>query len=623
MAPTSIAPSDAVAMGGAYALGALLLWLGLQLAANSASSGRSERIGLRALATAQGVLGLWWPQHWLHPSTQTVDSQLIVLVLACLVMLLGLAWKELPRWARKLRGLALFIAIGATAVAAAFNITRLGLPDPAAADLDGIQALLVALVASTTWLLRGSSARGTGASRSGSRGGAQSGTGFDTLTGLRTRQAFEEHLGAMMAARGGKQRLALLFIDLDGFKPVNDTYGHSVGDDVLRMVGKRLRKICRAGDLVARVGGDEFLMTIADAKSKDTAASVAKRIIDLLRQNYVVDEREIGISCSIGIAFHPGADSLSKLVGQADAAMYAAKRAGGSDFSFYTSAMKVDAEHGMELTRDLKNALANNEFELVYQPKIDARTAKVTAAEALLRWRHPVRGEVGPDVFIPIAERSGLMADLSNWVIEDACRQSRVWRDSGLRMRVAINLSAQQMRRDDLVEQISASLQKYRIHPSLLTCEITESLAMEDTKATQETFRKLGELGAHLSIDDFGTGYSSLSYLRRLPARELKIDRSFVVDLDTSADARAIVKAIVNLAHALGLKVVAEGVENARQQEILTQLGCDELQGYLFARPMSARSLLIWALSDRSSQSEAFTPSLFGETRQVQRTVQP
>jgi len=280
--------------------------------------------------------------------------------------------------------------------------------------------------------------------------------------------------------------------------------------------------------------------------------------------------------------------------------------------------MDMDVQQNFDMLRDLRQALAGDELELFFQPKIDARSGKVTAAEALIRWNHPRRGMVMPNTFIPLAERSGLIGPLGNWVIEAACKQARAWRESGLRMRVAINLSAHQMRQEDIAERIADALRRYRIHPSLLTCEITESAAMEDTRATQETFRKLGELGAHLSIDDFGTGYSSLSYLRQLPAEELKIDQSFVADVDRSADARAVVDAVVKLAHALGLKVVAEGVETPRQQQALVELGCDELQGYLFAKPMTARALLMWALGDKSELAE-FRDSLFGETRQASR----
>ena len=261
---------------------------------------------------------------------------------------------------------------------------------------------------------------------------------------------------------------------------------------------------------------------------------------------------------------------------------------------------------------DLRKAIEEGgQLELYYQPKVHATSGKVTAAEALIRWNHPTRGLLSPSVFIPLAERFGLIRSIGQWVIDDACRQARIWNDSGLRMRVAVNLSALQMRQDDIVDQIREALDRHQIDPRLLTCEITESVAMEDTRATQATFLALGSLGVHMSIDDFGTGYSSLAYLRKLPAEELKIDRAFVMDVEVSADARAVVNAVVKLAQALGLKVVAEGVENERQRDILREIGCDELQGFLFARPMRARSLLIWAMDDRQTESESFASSLF------------
>jgi len=374
----------------------------------------------------------------------------------------------------------------------------------------------------------------------------------------------------------------------------------------------------RGKDVVARVGGDEFLLLLTNVQTTESVAQVAARLIQGLSHPYGVDGREVMISCSVGIAMYPDGCSHAKLIARADAAMYASKRAGGSNHCFYSPAMDADAEAQFTLLRDLRKAVAAKEFELFYQPKIDAKSGKVTAVEALLRWKHPTRGVLLPNVFIPIAERFGLIGQIGNWVIEDACRQSRQWRDKGLRMRVAINLSAHQMRQDDIVERITGALEMYKIHPSLLTCEITESAAMEDTKTTQTTFRRLGELGAHLSIDDFGTGYSSLSYLRKLPAEELKIDRTFIMDLEHSADARAVVDAVIKLAHALGLKVVAEGVENQRQQQVLEQMQCDELQGFLFAKPMSSRALLLWAINDRT-ESAVFKQSLFDETRQSER----
>jgi diguanylate cyclase (GGDEF)-like protein len=449
------------------------------------------------------------------------------------------------------------------------------------------------------------------------RPSARAATSLDSLTQLPTRVFFEMRLASAARACSSKKGrgLALLFIDLDGFKPVNDTFGHSCGDQVLEQVGKRLRAMSGRSEVAARVGGDEFLFLLTEVSSQDAVARTAARLIHCLSRPYRVEDREITISCSVGIALYPDTCSHTKLIARADAAMYSAKRAGGASHCFYSPALDADAQETFELLRDLRQALTRDEFELLYQPKIDAKTGLVTAAEALLRWQHPTRGLVLPGVFIPVAERFGLIGAIGDWVITDACRQAREWRDRGLRMRVAINLSAHQMRQDDIADRIAEALQQYRIHPSLLTCEITETAAMEDTKATQETFRRLGELGAHLSIDDFGTGYSSLSYLRQLPAEELKIDRSFVMDLEHSPDARAVVDAVVKLAHALGLKVVAEGVENPRQQQVLAELGCDELQGYLFARPMSARALLMWAMRDRS-ESAAFRASLFGETRE-------
>ncbi len=611
--------------GIAYALGGVLTWHALRAVAPPARSSRSMQRPFTPPAAPPSTqaaflllmtLGLWWPHHWLAGSPRpTLGSAIHVGLAAATAALvftvLRVSWRwPLRPWGRALVAV-LLTGLGATAA----NFVGIAVVSEAT-QLDAVQAALIACVIA---LAR----RPATATRAERRAPDFSKTmqlklasiDQDALTQLATRERFEKRLTEAMAVTDRTLRpLAVLFIDLDGFKPVNDTYGHSVGDEVLRQVGRRMQALSRGGDLVARIGGDEFLMMIERVSSPENAVEVAKRLIRTVSKPYLIDGREINISCSIGIAKHPGAGSMAKLVAQADAAMYAAKRAGKSSFRVFTASMESNAEQGMELARDLRHAMERQQFELVYQPKIDARNGQVTGAEALLRWRHPAHGDVPPTVFIPISERFGLMTALSDWVIEEACRQCRAWRDKGLRMRVAINLSAQQMRRDDLVQHLYEMLKKHRIHPSLLTCEITESLAMEDTKATQDTFRRLGQLGIHVSIDDFGTGYSSLAYLRRLPAQELKIDRSFIVDLENSADARAVVDAVVKLAHALGLKVVAEGVESPRQQEILAQLGCDELQGFLFAKPMSARALLIWALSDRSEDTAAFKASLFGDT---------
>jgi diguanylate cyclase (GGDEF)-like protein len=444
----------------------------------------------------------------------------------------------------------------------------------------------------------------------------------DPLTGLLSRVGLEGSLRtAAASAENQGSRLALLVIGLDGFKSVNDSFGHALGDSVLREVGRRL--VAHASSLVApprinahnlaRLGGDEFVLMLQGHLDRQSLGRAAAKLLEVLDGPIDCDGHELKLSASIGIACFPEDGGASKLIARANAAMQAAKAAGGSTYMAFEARMQDDARDKHELLRDLRHAIENKQLELFYQPKIDARSGQVTAAEALLRWHHPARGTLSPDVFIPLAERHGLIGALGNWVIEDACRQAKVWRERGLKMRVAINLSVFQMRQNDLVERIQAALKRHGVNPSRLTCEITESVAMEDTQVTQRTFERLGQAGIHLSIDDFGTGYSSLSYLRRLPATELKIDRSFVMDLDTNEDARAIVDAVLKLAHAIGLKVVAEGVETIRQRDILLGMGCDEFQGYLFARPMSARALMLWAVDDKPAKN-AFRASLFAET---------
>ncbi|MFT3666514.1 putative bifunctional diguanylate cyclase/phosphodiesterase [Piscinibacter sp.] len=539
------------------------------------------------------------------------------------LVLLALALVVLFLPSRRASGFGAALRAGGTLAAAGVVVLALlpalHQPVPAAAWHELAVLAVLGALAGVLCAVLGPGAESDGRVSSAAPRALRGGPTTDALTGLPMRQFFEERLAsAARRCESKKQRMAVLFIDLDGFKPVNDTYGHAVGDRVLEQVGIRLRSIARAADVAARVGGDEFLMLLPGVSSQDSVARVAKALIELLSRPYKVDEREVNISCSVGVALYPDGCKPNKLVPRADAAMYAAKRAGGTRHAFFLPEMDHDAKQNFELARDLRRALANNELELYFQPKVDARSGQVTAAEALLRWNHPRLGVVMPDEFITLAERSGQIGAMGDWVIEAACKQARAWRDKGLRMRVAINLSAHQMRQDDIADRITEALERHKIRPSLLTCEITESTAMEDTRATQQTFRRLGEMGVHLSIDDFGTGHSSLAYLRKLPAEELKIDRMFVQDLEHSADARAVVDAVVKLAHALGLKVVAEGVENPRQHHILAEMGCDELQGYLFARPMTARALLLWALGDRG-EAAAFRNSLFGETRQASR----
>ncbi len=662
---------------GSLAPSAVLLCLASAVHARALGDAARSSRSLRSLALGLAAAGIWWPLQLVATASAGPGAAQVVWQVVLMVLALGLptltthaasathSWHSVRRVAAALAAL-LVAAMGIAVVSSAS-----GAPGPvwrAAIGAAVLTAALVALSRPATNRRRISSRRssaalaaaaalvfapvplsqlaaawahpalwptlalalfGTGllavlrdqqlaVPRSGPRLPLRAAEPIqDALTRLPTRTHLETQLAAaVVACDANHSKLALLFIDLDGFKPVNDTFGHSSGDRVLRSVGKRLKACANRGDVIARVGGDEFLVLIPNAGSQEDLAQRARRIIDTMAQPFEIEDRQVAVGCSIGIACYPESGQHAKLIARADAAMYAAKRAGGAGFSFFSPAMEDDARARFDLLRDLRLALENKELELFYQPKIDATTGKVTAAEALLRWQHPTRGMISPTVFIPIAERFGLIRSIGEWVIEDACRQAGVWRKKGLRMRVAINLSAVQMRQEDIVERIEGALARHHVDPSLLTCEITESVAMEDTKATQTTFRELGAAGIHLAIDDFGTGYSSLAYLHKLPAEELKIDRSFVADIEYSADARAVVNAVVKLAHALGLKVVAEGVENERQQRILVKMGCDELQGFLFAKPMTARALLLWALDDRKEHAQSFATSLFAESHE-------
>lgn len=434
---------------------------------------------------------------------------------------------------------------------------------------------------------------------------------IDPLTGLPNRMLFEDRLLHAMQrydrdddsrARREPCKLAVLFVDLDGFKPINDMLGHAVGDEVLKEAARRLRTTTRDSDTVARIGGDEFVLLAEDVSDVADCGSLANRVIQVLAQPLEVQGHQVTLSGSVGVALYPEHGDRMKLVQNADAAMYTAKRAGGNTYALFESRMNEGLQEQLSLQHDLRHALERGELQLHYQPKIDARLGRLQGVEALLRWHHPTRGMVGPNVFIPIAERFGLINGLGNWVIEESCRQMRVWADEGLSMNVAINLSVHQLRTEELVPRIESALARYQVMPSQLLCEITESVAMEDIESTQRAFEALSRIGVYLSIDDFGTGYSSLSYLRQLPARQLKIDRSFVADIEVRPDARAIVGAVIQLAHQLGLRVVAEGVETEGQRDILLVLQCDELQGYLLARPMAVEALDDWLQKQPSDE---------------------
>jgi diguanylate cyclase (GGDEF)-like protein len=439
-------------------------------------------------------------------------------------------------------------------------------------------------------------------------------TVHDGVTGLLSRAEFDAALDRA-AARCDRDASAfcVLYVDLDNFRPVNDAFGHEQGDQVLREVARRLLA-CAGGDTAAsRIAADEFAFIVRGDLAQGHAA--AARLALACEQPFTLRSQAVRLSCSIGIAAYPIHGSRPKMLDHAALAMRSVKLAGGAAHGAYDPQIGVGLREQAVMLHDLKLALELGQFELLYQPKVDAKSLQITAAEALLRWRHPQRGVVSPTVFIPLAERHGLIGSIGNWVIDEACRQAAVWRDRGLRMRVAVNISGYQMRQDDFVERIEAALARNHIPPRRFTCEITETVAMENTRATHRAFEKLGELGVHVSIDDFGTGHSSLASLRRLPAAELKIDRAFVCDLESSDDARSIALAIVQMAHTLDLHVVAEGIETAQQRDLLVAMGCDELQGYLFARPMSADALELWATDERDMSDGDFRPSLFVETR--------
>ena len=437
----------------------------------------------------------------------------------------------------------------------------------------------------------------------------------DDLTALPNRSLFNKLLDQSIHQADCYSRpLGVLAVDLDGFRTVNDSFGLAAGDILLRQAASRLQCTVRNSDTVARVGGDEFLLLLEGIAGMADCVTLAGRLIETLGRPFDVLGHPVELSGSVGIAIYPDHGRRDELVTHADTARHAAKRSGGGTYALFDPNMEAGAAERLSLLNDLRRAVELKQLTLHYQPKIDGRRGQIRGVEALLRWHHPERGMVSPAVFIPIAERFGLIHGIGSWVIDEACRQMQAWADVGMRMRVAVNVSAQQLRKGDLVARIEQALDRHQVGASQLLCEITESVVMEDVSTTQRVFEGLGRIGVYLSIDDFGTGYSSLSYLRQLPAKQLKVDRSFVNDLESSSDARAIVDAVIRLAHALGLLVVAEGVETAGQRDILLQLGCDELQGYFFAKPMQADKLLAWAGGRKPEGAVDFSPSVVDET---------
>jgi diguanylate cyclase len=414
----------------------------------------------------------------------------------------------------------------------------------------------------------------------------------DTLTGLPNRALFVDRLThAIDASRRGGRRFAVFVLDLDRFKLINDSLGHGFGDRMLQQVGLRLHSIMRRSDTVARFGGDEFLLVV-DEDDRTEITRIANRIMHVLGEPVKIDSSELHTAASIGISTFPAdGDDPDRLIAHADAAMYSAKRAGGNCIRFFTAGMSRFTQERFDLENDLHRALAMGEFELHYQPKVEMTGGVVSGVEALIRWHHPTRGMVPPATFIPIAEETGLIFPIGEWVLREACRQARDWQVRGLPLRVAVNLSAVQFRQSGLLPIIRSTLEQTKLPPQHLEIELTESTVMTSAAASVALLQQLAGMGISLAIDDFGMGYSCLSYLRRLPIDRLKIDRSFVREMDAEAGSAHIVQAIVSLAHSLRMRVVAEGVETAEQLDRLHRMGCNEYQGYYFSAPASAREI--------------------------------
>ncbi|WP_169333590.1 bifunctional diguanylate cyclase/phosphodiesterase [Leeia oryzae] len=416
----------------------------------------------------------------------------------------------------------------------------------------------------------------------------------DTVTGLPNRNLLQDRLmQSILQAERNHKKSALLFIDLDRFKNINDTLGHSFGDRLLKHVADRLIGCVRHADTVARIGGDEFVIVLSSLDDASGAETSALKIMEALTSTFVIDNMDLHITPSIGIAICPDDGStVDGLMRNADTAMYFAKDSGRNNYQFFKQSMNTAATERLDMERQLRIAIKQNQFELHYQPQVDLNTGELVGMEALIRWRHPEHGLVSPLRFIPIAEETGLIVPIGEWVLREACRQSKIWQDAGLiKIPVAVNLSARQFLKGSLVETVSGALAESRLDPDYLELEITESLLMYEVEDTIQLLSELHELGVSLAIDDFGTGYSSLSYLKRFPIDHLKVDRSFVRDVINDPDDASITSAIIAMAHNLKLQVVAEGVETEEQAKFLRQLGCEYAQGFHYSKPLSSEDM--------------------------------
>lgn len=424
----------------------------------------------------------------------------------------------------------------------------------------------------------------------------------DLLTDIPNRNLFNQNLTAALdLAKQIQGNLAVMFLDLDRFKTINDSLGHSIGDRLLQSVVKRLVACLDTEQSIARWGGDEFTLFLPQIRSAEDATDTAQKILDALEPAFNLDGYALHTTCSIGIALYPSdGEDGNVLIKNADAALSHAKKQGRNNYQLYAKTMNSQAPNLLELETNLHKALASGEFVVYYQPKVDINTWQIKGMEALVRWQHPKLGMISPQIFIPLAEDSGLIVPLAEWVLRTACTQNKVWFDAGLtHLRMAVNLSARQFLQASLVKMVTEVLADTGLEPHLLELEITESLAMQDMDCTRTILQELYNMGVRIAIDDFGTGYSSLSYLRNFPLDCIKVDRTFVRDLTIDPYAKAIMTAVIALGHGLSLDVVVEGVETKEQLEYLRSLQCDEIQGHLFSPPIPAAEAtrLLWRQS--------------------------
>ncbi len=429
---------------------------------------------------------------------------------------------------------------------------------------------------------------------------------YDELTALPNRFLFQDRFNqAVERAHRNKHALSLLFIDLDRFKSINDSLGHTVGDRLLQEVSKRFLQCVRSYDSVARFGGDEFVIIISDVAPEliqEKAAMLAERIINNMSSPIVFDDREFHINASIGIAIYPDdGTSYDELLKRADTAMYQAKDIPSASYQFYEQRLNIEPLARLDMENELRHALDNDQLRLLYQPKIDLRSGRTDEVEALIRWEHPKKGVISPNVFIPLAEDTGMIADIGYWVFRRACEQNKAWQDDGINLKVAVNISPDQFRQPKFYETLMGIVKETGVDPHNLELEITESIYVENHEKTTHLLNRLKDSGMAICIDDFGTGYSSMTYLQHIPVSKLKIDKSFIDNINQDKGSASIVKAIITLAHSLELRVVAEGVETRAQYVYLNAVSCDEAQGFFLSEPLPADEVIEYIASKNAN----------------------